>query len=128
MKKIRILSLDGGGIRGIIPGVILSCLEKKLQEADNSNLRIGDYFDFIAGTSTGGILACAYLMPGNTGKARYSADDAVNLYFKEGTGIFSRSFYEKISSAYGLLDEKYSASALEHDLEDLFGDVMLESF
>ena len=55
MKKIRILSIDGGGIRGIIPGVILNYLEKRLQILDNSKLKIGDYFDFIAGTSTGGI-------------------------------------------------------------------------
>ena len=128
MKKIRILSLDGGGIRGIIPGVILTYLEKKLQQADNSNLKIGDYFDFIAGTSTGGILSCAYLMPGNAGKARYSAEDAVNLYLKEGGGIFSRDVFERIASGYGLLDEKYSANELEHDLKDLFGDTMLESF
>ena len=70
MKKIRILSLDGGGIRGVIPGVILSYLENKLQTKDKSNLKIGDYFDFIAGTSTGGILACAYLMRGNNNTAR----------------------------------------------------------
>ncbi|HEX7757592.1 MAG TPA: patatin-like phospholipase family protein, partial [Niabella sp.] len=54
MKKISILSLDGGGIRGIIPGVILTYIEQQLQKQDNSKLRIGDYFDFIAGTSTGG--------------------------------------------------------------------------
>tara|TARA_R110000765_G_scaffold420712_2_gene525963 strand:+ start:1505 stop:1636 length:132 start_codon:yes stop_codon:yes gene_type:complete len=43
MKKINILSLDGGGIRGIIPGVVLSYLEKRLQSLDNSELKIGDY-------------------------------------------------------------------------------------
>jgi patatin-like phospholipase/acyl hydrolase len=72
MKKIRILSLDGGGIRGIISGVILNYLEIKLQSLDKSNLKISDYFDFIAGTSTGGILACTYLLPSNTGMAKHS--------------------------------------------------------
>ncbi len=63
-KLTRILSIDGGGIRGIIPGQILVILEEKLKKATaNENARIADYFDLIAGTSTGGILACAYLCP-----------------------------------------------------------------
>ncbi len=128
MKKIRILSLDGGGIRGIIPGVILSYLEKKLQIKDNSNLKIGDYFDFIAGTSTGGILACAYLVRGNNNTARYGADDAVNLYLKEGGDIFQRNIFQKIFSGFGLLDEKYDVEELEKNLYNLFQDTMLESF
>ena len=41
MKKITILSIDGGGIRGIIPGVILTYLEKRLQKISQSNLKIG---------------------------------------------------------------------------------------
>lgn len=58
-RKIRILSIDGGGIRGIIPAVILAELEKILQEeSDNKNVHLSDYFDLIAGTSTGGILTC----------------------------------------------------------------------
>jgi patatin-like phospholipase/acyl hydrolase len=58
MKKIRILSIDGGGIRGILPGIVLTQIEQKLQEkTGDSNLKLSDMFDFIAGTSTGGILA-----------------------------------------------------------------------
>ncbi|MCB0397703.1 MAG: patatin-like phospholipase family protein, partial [Flavobacteriales bacterium] len=61
---IRILSIDGGGIRGILPGQILVALEKKLQiKSKNEKARIADYFDLIAGTSTGGILTCALLAP-----------------------------------------------------------------
>jgi patatin-like phospholipase/acyl hydrolase len=51
-KKIKILSLDGGGIRGIITCVILKYIEEQLQKLDNPNAKIGDYFDLIAGTST----------------------------------------------------------------------------
>ncbi len=128
MKKIRILSLDGGGIRGVIPGVILSYLENKLQTKDKSNLKIGDYFDFIAGTSTGGILACAYLMRGNNNTARYGADDAVNLYLKDGGDIFRRNAFKKIFSGFGLLDEKYSAEELEKNIYNLFQETTLDSF
>jgi patatin-like phospholipase/acyl hydrolase len=58
MKKIRILSLDGGGIRGILPGIVLTQIEQKLQKKmGDPNVKLSDMFDFMAGTSTGGILA-----------------------------------------------------------------------
>ena len=64
MKKVRILSLDGGGIRGVIPAYILQYVEQKLIEITKKpNARIADYFDLIVGTSTGGILTCFYLTP-----------------------------------------------------------------
>ena len=55
-KKIRILSLDGGGIRGIISCVILKYIEEQLQQQDGPTAKIGDYFDLIAGSSTGGLI------------------------------------------------------------------------
>ena len=64
---MRILSIDGGGIRGIIPGTVIAALEKRLQDlANNETVRISDYFDLLAGTSTGGILTCLYLCPSKT--------------------------------------------------------------
>lgn len=127
-KKIRILSLDGGGIRGIIPGVILTYVEKQLQKLDNSNLFIGDYFDFIAGTSTGGILACAYLMPNENRTARYSAEDALKLYTKEGGEIFKENIFDKILNPWDLISEKYQADSLMDNFENLFKDEMLSEF
>ena len=63
-KTIKILSIDGGGIRGILPATLLAALEERLQEkADNINIHLADYFDFMAGTSTGGLLSCVYLSP-----------------------------------------------------------------
>ncbi|KAL5099293.1 hypothetical protein RYX36_003620 [Vicia faba] len=53
---ITVLSIDGGGVRGIIPGVILAYLESQLQEIDGADARLADYFDVIAGTSTGGLI------------------------------------------------------------------------
>ena len=129
MKKVRILSIDGGGIRGIIPGTILFELEKILQakDPDNSN-KLGDYFDMIAGTSTGGILSCFYLMPGENGKARYSAEDALNLYLKNGHTIFDRSLFQKITSGGGVIHEKYSEASLMGLLEHYFEEETLDKF
>lgn len=128
MKKIRILSLDGGGIRGVLPGTILAQLEKILQQLDNSNRKLGDYFDMIAGTSTGGILACLYLMPDENGKAKYSAEDAVNLYINNGHTIFDRTTAQKITSVGGILHQKYSQDPLYELLTTYFGDVTLDKF
>jgi len=123
-KKACILSIDGGGIRGIIPGVILSYIEKKLQ-THNSTIKLSDYFDLISGTSTGGILACCYLIPDKNNKPKYTADEAVEIYIKRGAKIFDISLTQKFKSWGGLTDEKYSAKELENALDDYFGDTKL---
>lgn len=125
-KLTRILSIDGGGIRGILPGQILVSLEKRLQEHDE-NARIADYFDLIAGTSTGGILTCFYLFPDENepNRPRYTAQQAVDLYLERGDDIFDVSLWQKIRSGAGVTDEKYDASELEEALEQYFGDTKL---
>ncbi|KAF7134966.1 hypothetical protein RHSIM_Rhsim08G0101700 [Rhododendron simsii] len=60
---VTILSIDGGGIRGIIPGVVLSYLESQLQELDGADARLADYFDVVSGTSTGGLIAAMVTAP-----------------------------------------------------------------
>lgn len=123
---IRILSIDGGGIRGILPGQVLVALEKKLQQkSGRPDARIADYFDMVAGTSTGGILSILYLCPGTKDRPRFSALDAVDLYFTHGKEIFTAGIREKIFSLGGLSDEKYPASALEKHLHDYLGDIRL---
>ena len=83
-ESFRVPSIDGGGIRGIIPATILAEIE------DRTGRAIAEMFDLIAGTSTGGILALALTMPGDGGKPRYRAEDLISLYEKEGRRIFSR--------------------------------------
>ncbi len=121
-----ILSIDGGGIRGIIPGQILLHTEKLLQEITGDNdRRIADHFDLIAGTSTGGILACAYLMPGKDGRPKYKAPEVVKIYFDRGQDIFTNTLLHRIRSLGGVLDEKYMAIGLETALKDFFGKAKL---
>jgi patatin-like phospholipase/acyl hydrolase len=57
-KKFRILSIDGGGIRGLIPAKVLMELERELDTTE-SGKRLHEHFDLICGTSTGAILAIA---------------------------------------------------------------------
>lgn len=125
-KLMRVLSIDGGGIRGILPGKILVALEKKLQKrTGRPDARIADYFDLIAGTSTGGILTCLYLTPDKNGRPKYSAQDAVDLYLKHGTQIFSIPFLHSLKSIFGITDEKYPVDVLEKLMEEKVGDVRL---
>jgi len=127
-KKIRILSLDGGGIRGIITCVILKYIEEQLQKLDNPNAKIGDYFDLIAGTSTGGILAAILLFPDSDKKAKYSVETALDLYAKHGETIFNVSFWQQLINPFGLFNEKISQRALERQLQEVFGKLEIKDF
>lgn len=106
MNGVRVLAIDGGGIRGLIPALVLTELERR------AGRRIFEMFDLIAGTSTGGILACAVCAPDPL-----PASDLVELYTEEGPKIFDRSLFQRIRSADGLLDEKYDDAALDSALE-----------
>lgn len=126
MSKIRILSLDGGGIRGILPGTIITYLEDELKrKSQDPEKTISDYFDFFAGTSTGGILSLLYLMPDKKGKSKYSAKEALDIYLKNGNEIFNIPLGKKIQSLGGLIDEKYPEKALEAQLENYLGSTTL---
>ena len=119
-NTIRILSLDGGGIRVIIPTLVMSEIEER------TGRRIADCFDLITGTSTGGIIAIGLTIPGEDGKAMYSARDMVNLFENEGKKIFHRSVWRTLESGWNLLDEKYDAKGMEGVLETYFGDSRLK--
>lgn len=127
-KKIRILSLDGGGIRGIITCVILKYIEEQLQKLDNPTAKIGDYFDLIAGTSTGGILASILLFPDSNKKAKYSVQTALDLYSKQGETIFNVTFWQRLINPFGLFKEKISQNSLEKQLKEVFGNLEIKDF
>ncbi|HLS96617.1 MAG TPA: patatin-like phospholipase family protein [Sphingobacterium sp.] len=124
----RILSIDGGGIRGIVPGMILVALEEKIQRAtDNPDARLTDYFDFFAGTSTGGILLSILLCPlgEEHTQQKYTAKQALDIYLKHGSEIFAAKRWRRFLSRFGLLSELYDSDILEGILYDYFGDTRL---
>ena len=126
-KFTRILSIDGGGIRAIIPAQILTALEKKLkQRSGNVDTRLADHFDMIAGTGTGGILTCLYLAPqaNESGHPRFAAEEAAGLLLKKGPEIYDVPFFHRMRS-FGSRDEKYPAQGLEKVLDHYFGKLNL---
>ena len=114
-----VLSIDGGGIRGIIPAMVLAEIERR------TGKRIAEMFDLIAGTSTGGILALGLTKPGQDGGPEYSAKKLIELYETEGGKIFSIPVWHRIHSAAGLAEEKYPATGIEDVAQRYFGDVRL---
>jgi patatin-like phospholipase/acyl hydrolase len=111
---MRVLAIDGGGIRGIIPALVLADLEER------TGRPVSDLFDLVAGTSTGGILACALARPG-----ALPAREIVRVYVEEGPRIFDRSLLKRITSADGYLDERYDDAGLRRALDRFLGDVRL---
>ncbi|MCD9640963.1 hypothetical protein HAX54_026758 [Datura stramonium] len=85
---ITVLSIDGGGIRGIIPATILTVLESQLQELDGKDARLADYFDVIAGTSTGGLVTAMLTAPDENNRPLYAAKDITPFYLEHGPEIF----------------------------------------
>lgn len=127
-KFTRILSIDGGGIRGIIAGQIVVAIEEKLKKkTGNPDAKIADYFDLIAGTSAGGILACLYLTPdpNNPTRPKSTAQEAVNFYIKRGNDIFSLPWLKRLTSLNGWISDKYPSEPLEKLLLSYFGDLKL---
>ena len=113
--KVRILAISGGGIRGIIPAVVLARIEKLTGKP------IHQSFDLVCGTSTGGIIAAGLTMA-----KPLSGDQILDLYLNHGRTIFSQSFWRKIRSLGKNLGPKFDGVGLASVLLGAFGDIKLE--
>ena len=109
-KKFKILSIDGGGIRGIIPAKILYQLEEEAIKNDGSNARLCDYFDLICGTSTGGIIAIGIALG-------MKAKDILKLYQENAKAIFPS---KNLLRAFRKNEPFYSREPLEELLAQQF--------
>jgi patatin-like phospholipase/acyl hydrolase len=120
-KKVCVLSIDGGGIRQIIPSVILKYIEDVLKK-ENPNARLSDYFDFFVGADMGGILTSLLVIPDANGRSKIDAKAALEFFTNNGEAIFDVSIWKRLKSMGGMTDEKYSSKKLEGLLNDLMGD------
>jgi len=116
-RLFRILSIDGGGIRGVFPAAYLAEMERRFLDGRS----IATCFDMVAGTSTGGIIALA-LAHG------MSAREALQIYVDRGTRIFpGLSGWRKWRRLLRWISRpKYDQSVLREELLSVFGDKVLD--
>ena len=116
---MKVLCIDGGGIRGLIPALVLAEIEQR------TGKRMAEMVDLIAGTSTGGILACALTRKGADGRPLLSAEEVAGIYVEEGPRIFHRGLLKRVFSVGGWIDERYEDDGLNRALERYLGASML---
>src|SRR5258708_7100296 len=101
----RLLAIDGGGIKGVFPASFLATLERA------TGKRVVDYFDLIAGTSTGGIIALGLGLG-------FSAEEILSFYKSDGPKIFDT--FGLFASLRQSRRSKYDPDALQQALSRIF--------
>lgn len=104
-RPFHILSLDGGGIKGLFSASILASFEERF------STKVVDHFDLVVGTSTGGIIALAL-------GARFPLSEVVNLYGNLGDEVFRRRVLAPLTR---ISRPRYNADHLHSALESAFG-------
>lgn len=124
--SVTILTIDGGGMKGIISAIVLMKLEKYLRQySKNDEAVLTDYFDIVAGTSTGSILTALLLCPDEKGKQKYRAEDVLELYMSKGKDIFRKRPLYPINSFFGLCKSRYTNHYFKKELEEYFGELKI---
>jgi len=82
----KLLAIDGGGIRGVLSLLILGRIEELLiRQSQKADYRLADYFDYVAGTSTGGIIAAGVALGMSTA-------EILDFYVKNGAAMFDNPY------------------------------------
>ncbi|AVP87588.1 hypothetical protein phytr_6470 [Candidatus Phycorickettsia trachydisci] len=117
---MKILSIDGGGVRGIIPARILQEIE------DRTGRHSAELFDAISGTSTGGMITLALAKADKEGDPALSAKDVLDIYLHRSKEIFAgQTVCWKMQTGCGLWGSKYNRSNFDKMLEEVFGKALL---
>ncbi len=109
IKPFKILSIDGGGFRGVYSAHLLNSIESKL------SINLLETFDLIAGTSTGSIIAAGIA-------CGIPASSILQLYKDHGPRIFCKRVHARLPIISGLFASKYRNKALKKVLKKTFGD------
>lgn len=114
---MKVLTIDGGGMRGLLPALILAEIERRCGRP------ISAMVDLIAGTSTGGLLALGLTLDDVHGQPKFSAASLCDMYRREGGRIFRKK--NGLATLFGVLDEGFRSDGLEAVLGEYFGDARL---
>jgi len=115
LKSFKVLSIDGGGIKGLYAARILNSFEKRLRAEHGDEIRIVDFVDMICGTSSGGLIALALSL-------RIPTDEICKFYIESGSKIFkgSNGIYAKIKQIFW--GSKFNDIVLKEELKSIFSD------
>ncbi len=120
--RFRILSVDGGGLRGLVPALVLLELEERLEAITGNRRPLSDYFHLFAGTSTGGLISLGLTAPSKEDSERPSMDGErlVSLYRDRGPKIFPPRF-RLLRALRGFVIPKFSNRALRRAVKEEIG-------
>lgn len=126
-KAIKVLSIDGGGIRGLIPAIILQHLQEQLRLKGN-NKPFCEIFDLMSGTSTGALIALGLAAPKENldkpgtylNEPAYDISTVVKIYSQLGNKIFPKWRFNALQSVVQAIKDKYDPAELEKILDELF--------
>lgn len=113
-RPYRILAIDGGGVRGLIPAIWLARLEKELGHPINR------YFDLVAGTSTGSLLACAVANGTSMEETAKIYIDRAAQVFPQGDGRFWQNAKRFVTQRFS--GPQYKADGMQTTLKDVFNE------
>lgn len=111
-----ILSIDGGGIRGVVPLKILTHIQDQVAQMDNS-IDVSSWVDVFSASSTGSIISGALMLRNENGRAKFTPQEMLDLYQKRGQQIFSKNIG---------LDPEHSVYPLSFVLNHFFGGINIE--
>ena len=129
-QPLRLLSLDGGGIRGLSSLLILQrimhVLHQKAELDEKQPLRPCEYFDIIAGTSTGGLIAIML------GTLRMSVDEAIKSYLDFAPKIFPREGFvsrNRLTKVFKGVrgTARFDATALENEVKEMVAEYVKQN-
>jgi len=116
--KIRILTIDGGGAKGIVPAIILQYIENKIIEiTGNPRVYLSDFLDFIAGTASGSLTSTMLITPDTNGKPAYKTGEIIDNLFE-----FASVYYQKKEwkTLWGLLGAAYPQEQVNNKHIEIF--------
>ncbi|KAK8532532.1 hypothetical protein V6N13_131853 [Hibiscus sabdariffa] len=116
-KKIRILSIDGGGTTAIVAGAALVHLEDQIRIKTSDELaQIADFFDVITGSGIGAVLAAMISADDGTGRPLFTAREAVNVIAQKNSELF------KVNKLAGFLCRRkmFNGKSMDKALKELF--------
>ncbi|MEL6354180.1 MAG: patatin-like phospholipase family protein [Cyanobacteria bacterium J06627_28] len=122
-SKYRIISLDGGGVRGLITAIMLQTIQKYFEDKRNEDFL--ESVNFLAGTSTGGLLALAIAKERKSPDRVKLLDRVKNIYAHDSRQVFKKSIVNGALDGCGFVAAKYTNKPLRKKLEGIFGKDML---